>query len=299
MSDPRDHGSPPCPCCAGEHSTPWLERGGLRYLRCAGCGHGWLDPLPEPGTLREIFGKEYFEGGREGGYFRYELDESGHRKTARRRLAFLRSLGLRPPGEMIEIGPAYGFFLEEAWLQGWRVHGVELSDHARAKAALRAPGYLVASPEELPGRLRGACQAVLLFQVLAHLREPERMLAEIRPFLAPRGVLVCETWNAESSIARLFGRMWQQVSPPAVQHLFGERSLREILRRTGFKLRSFKPWGKTVSLSFALGTAAGRLGWTSLGARLADSPLRRIPIPYGFGDLVVAVAEPDSPKSAS
>ncbi len=294
--DPRPSSAPSetasCPACGGGAGRPWLRRAEWRYVRCGDCGHAWLDPKPPSAFLDEVYDRPYFAEGRFDGYFDYAADEALHRRNARARLELIRRHGQPPPGVLVELGPALGFFLEEAWLAGYETYGVERSAWARAQALERAPGRVVGTWSELPAALEGRCSVVALFQVLAHLEDPARDLAEARRLLAPGGLLVIETWNAESRIARLFGRRWQQISPPSVLHLFGRRSLHRLLVRAGFETTSYRSATKRVSLSFATGLAASKLGLAGLGRRLGRSPLAKIAVPYRLGDLVAVTARP-------
>lgn len=83
-----------------------------------------------------------------------------------------------------------------------RVVGVDLSEdaiaYARRRYARRGVEFLVADLLELPFE-SGSFDVVCAFEVIEHLREPERFVAEARRVLRSDGVLVASTPRADES----------------------------------------------------------------------------------------------------
>jgi hypothetical protein len=131
--------------------------------------------------------------------------------------------------------------------------------------------------------------AITFIQVLEHMSDPVTALVEARRLLAPRGVLLIETWDLGSRVARLFGRHWQQVSPPAVRCLFDRRSLGRLLGSAGFCVQTVRVVPKWVSLAHVAQTAAAML--PPAAARLARKlSVFSLPVPYFLDDLILVVA---------
>ncbi len=214
-----------CPACGADDWRPWHDVRGVdgraySYRRCARCRLGRLERPPGAGDLTGWYDEGYFVGGGErGGYLDYAGEEAAHRANARARMDRVdAAAGLPdPPGRsgrrvFVEIGCATGETLDEARARGWTTYGVELSEWAAAVS--RARGHVVVgSVADLPDQVRSVA-AVGLFQVLEHLPDPAAVVAELGRRMAPGGVLVCETWDAGSRVARAFGRRWQQLSAP-------------------------------------------------------------------------------------
>src|SRR5438128_63880 len=98
-------------CAAATRHDEVYEKGGYPIVRCARCGLG-STVVPEGFDPESIYGDDYFHGGRPDGYGDYAGSERSLRAEFRRALARLRRQ--IPSGRLLEIGCAFGFFLDEA-----------------------------------------------------------------------------------------------------------------------------------------------------------------------------------------
>ena len=277
----------PCLCCGARKPGPEIASNEYRYVICQQCQAAALTPLPTDQSAAELYRQGYFDAAHHSGYADYAGDERLHRWNARRRLAIVSSH--QPTGTLLEIGCALGFFLSEARDAGHSVAGVEVSRWARQQSQERFGLEIATGIESYgPASFDIACA----FQVLEHIPRCDQTLREIHERLRPGGLLVIETWDRTSAVARLFRRHWQQISPPSVVHLYSRAGIHQLLDRQGFEpvkyLRTFK-W---TSFGFVPGLLAGkyRRSSSSYKPRISTSRLRAIPIPYFFGDLVTVVA---------
>lgn len=275
-----------CPACGGGGTEPLLEKDGFHYVACIDCGSARIEPIPAL-DLADFYGRSYFEGGSvAGGYAAYGIDEPVHRRNAAARLEIVHQAGFEPPGRILELGSGYGYFLDEARKQGWTVSGVDISPHARRVAAGLG---LDVVPETLDGD--SDVDILAAFQVLEHMQNPRKALAAALDRLAAGGLVMIETWDRSHWAARVFRSRWQQISPPAVMHLFTEAGLRTLAAGLGLAAINVKPTPKLVSL----GAVAGQLAIDYPAAQRAFSWVRESAAGqraarYGFGDLVTLTA---------
>jgi SAM-dependent methyltransferase len=192
---------------------------------------------------------------------------------------------------LLEIGPAAGFAMARASARGFRVAGVDVSAWARAQAHARTGAPVSASLDEVP-LPAGGFQAVLMLQVLEHAPDAPALLRRVGCLLAPGGVLLLETWDVESRIARWSGRHWQQVSPPSVLWLFGRRSIVRLLEAAGFAVERIETPGKLVGSGRPLYQLLAKLGAAGRRLfRLLDRiGLTRLPMRYRRKDLITVLA---------
>ena len=282
-----------CYVCARDPTKHFCEVLDYNYFRCEVCEHAGLLPIPNRSESARVYEEGYFSGSVVGGYADYLGDSSVHHRNACARCRRLLTMGARPPGRLLDVGCAAGFFLDEARRSGWDVAGVDVSEWARRQAGDRFGLEVLDSLEAAAEHWRGSFDTVTLFQVLEHMPDPRSALQLVRTQLKPGGLLVIETWDRMSLVARLSGRYWQQISPPSVIHLFSRSSLDRLLKSEGFTIQSVRRTAKFVSFSFASSLLAkkhprtlGFLGW--LARRRG---IRGIVLPYALDDLITVSAQ--------
>jgi SAM-dependent methyltransferase len=234
-----------CPACA----KPTLHRrlyakNNCDILQCAECGlgraqHGGFDP-------NAYYTADYFSGGHPDGYADYRSAEAVLRREFSHSVKFIRNH--KAAGRLLELGCAYGFFLEEA-KPFYEVAGIEIAEEAAA--ACRARGLRVLSGAADEGNLAklGMMDVIVLFDVIEHLPDPRETLALCARHLNPDGIMVITTGDFASLYPRLAGTHWRLMTPP--QHLwyFTPASLRRLASPLGLRLAACDhPW-KLVPLS--------------------------------------------------
>lgn len=247
---------------------------------------GRITPVPESGAV-ETYDEGYFvHGGARAGYSDYDADEGWHRRTARSRLDRVERWRSPGGGLLVDVGTATGYLPDEARKRGYDVAAVELSEWAAGQT--RARGVRVEQSLEDLGDLYERVDVVTFFQVLEHMPDPAEALAVAAALLKPGGLLVCETWDLESWIARALGSHWHQLSPPSVLWLFTADSARDLVKGAGFDAVSWYATPKVVSLATIVGQA---LSWAGERMERASRPVTsRIGVPYLGDDLVTFVA---------
>ena len=229
--------------------VPTTDRFGVALgdiVRCLGCGHMQVSPMPSDTTLHAAY------AGAEDA--RYIEEEAGQRETARRVLSRLDPHAAG--GRLVDLGCWVGFLLDEARRAGWETVGVEpsafASSYARDELGLdvRTEDLLTAG---LPDH---AFDAVVLGDVIEHLPQPGEALDRIATLLAPEGVLALMLPDAGSLVARALGRRWWSVIPTHV-HYFTRRSLTLLLESHGFTVCETTTQPKAFSVAYYLSRVGG------------------------------------------
>jgi SAM-dependent methyltransferase len=234
-----------CPCCGA--STRHAYRFTVNRCpiwQCSECGLGRAEAQGfEPSSY---YTAEYFSGQHSDGYADYLGAEPVLRKEFAGTVRFIRTfIG---SGQLLDIGCAYGFFLQEA-RRFFDVHGIEIAEeaaeHCRKSGLDVRTG--VADDATLAGF--GTLDVVTLFDVIEHLPDPAETLALAHRQLRPGGILVVTTGDFGSLLAKALGPKWRLMTPP--QHLwyFTRASIGRLADRLGFTLLRFEHPGKVVPLS--------------------------------------------------
>ncbi|MGZ8309853.1 MAG: class I SAM-dependent methyltransferase [Rhodoplanes sp.] len=273
----------PCPACGKTTSQRRLYRkNGCDVFRCAACGLGRTETVAgfDPSAY---YTGGYFSGGHADGYADYVGAEQVLRREFARTVAFIRAFV--PRGRLLELGCAYGFFLQEA-KRHYDVCGIELAADAAEFCRSRGLGVVtgVADAATLD-RLGPPFDVIVLLDVIEHLPRPDETLVLAAQRLAPGGIIVLTTGDFGSLAARVLGAGWRLMTPPQHLWFFTAESFRRLASQNGLGVeRVDHPW-KTVPLSLILFQVRRMLGLRT-DARAGSS---RIGLPVNLFDAMRVV----------
>ena len=223
-----------CELCGGRSHDTLYTVNRFPIVRCRACGLVFVGRAPEPHELVALYDSSYWDDPEEEGYDGYHGAEARKRHHSRTLLREIESLV--PPGRLLEVGSAYGYFLDEARGRGWEVQGVEPSSHAARQArdafGLDVDERPLAELQADPGSL----DAVVLWDVIEHLPDPRRTLEAAHARLRSGGVIGMSTGDVGSLSARLHGEHWSLMTPPWHQFYFSRKTLRRLLEQVGFEV---------------------------------------------------------------
>lgn len=265
-----------CPACdrVTEHRFRY-RRNGCDIWQCPRCGLGCADSAGfDP---RAYYTGEYFSGERRDGYSDYLAAEPVLRREFARSVALIR--GYCEKGRLLDLGCAYGFFLQEA-APYYDVCGIELAEAAAAYCRIRGLNVLSGIADEANMARIGEVDAITLFDVIEHLPQPRDTLALCCRHLRPGGVIMITTGNFASPLARLAGAHWRLMTPPQHLWFFTPLSLRHMAASLGLSLVSCDHPGKLVPLSLILFQVRRMLGFGGSSITAAS----RIGIPVNLFD---------------
>ena len=211
--------------------TPQGKNGKWRYhvVRCASCGFLYRHPGIRPERLGELYA---------GSYDKF-LTGRYARKRQRRYRMIMDAFGpLFADGSgrrLLDFGCGAGLFLELAHKRGFDGYGVDLSPESVERAHARPGGRnaYVGAPHDVPEVAAGGFDVVTLWSVMAHLPRPIDDLAMLRGLLAPGGVVLILTVNANSLRLKAAGSAWNGFTPNHLK-FFSPATLTLALDKAGF-----------------------------------------------------------------
>ncbi len=230
-----------CPLCGHDtsrvvanvrtYATPFL------VARCTGCSLLFMNPRPPRAALDALYTDAYYAGEAEFGYADEREQEPQVRVRAAGRLARVERLlaaDAITTRRVVEIGSAFGVFLDEARRRGWEPRGCEISP-ASATWAEEHFGLTIHRTDLADAGLPDAsADLVTGSEVIEHLTDPRRTVAAAFRVLGPGGIVVLSTAN-EASVARVLrGARWGYYMPGHVV-LWSARTLSRLLRDAGFE----------------------------------------------------------------
>ena len=249
--------------------------GEFRLVKCRECSLVYLNPRPTAKALGAYYPPDYAPHVQRG------LVGKLTRWLRKREVSGLRR-SLPAGAEVLEVGCAAGDLLVPLREAGFRVTGVELSDHAATTARTRHhldvhTGTIASAP--LAGRL---FDAVIMRSVIEHVPDPKGDLEKAAVLLRPGGLLVLRTDNVASSDARLFRSLWYGFDFPRHLTLFTPGTLASCVRSVGLEVMrveySLVPTHWIVSFRYWL---SERSGFATMSKLI--SPRNPLLLAAGFG----------------
>ncbi|MFW6162086.1 MAG: class I SAM-dependent methyltransferase, partial [Planctomycetota bacterium] len=221
-----------CNLCGADDPEPLYE--GLSIVRCRRCGLVYATPQPGDAALASLYADAYFTERSHPGEPAYVENRAGLERFFDDRLRRLERFV--PPGRLLEVGSNLGYLLNAAGRRGWQAVGLELSEfavrYAREHFAVDIRGQAL----EDAGFEQAAFDAVVMRDVLEHVRDPRATLAETHRVLRAGGVLALSAPNFASLDARLGGPAWRHLHPEQHLYHFAPDTLGRLLRESGYEV---------------------------------------------------------------
>ena len=207
-------------------------------VRCPGCGLLYRHPGIRPERLGDLYSS--------GKYAQFLAGKYTRKRIRRYEVTMAPFGGLFADGDgrrLLDFGCGNGLFLDVAHERGFACHGVDLAADAVEAARRKPSGAHVyhGSPVDVPEIAAGGFDVITMWSVLAHLPRPLEDLTMLHSLLAPDGVLLLLTVNANSLKLKRELEAWGGFTP---NHLvmFSPDPLRRLLRDAGFAAVVMPPW---------------------------------------------------------
>ena len=231
-----------CSLCGDRRVRPLFEprneREGWRYhvVACHGCGLLYRHPGIRPERLGDLYAS---------GYSSFLSGEYEAKRRQRYELVMDAFEPLFADGggrRLFDFGCGNGLFLRTAHDRGFAGYGVDLSPDAveEARAQPGSRNAWCGAPQDVPEVAAGGFDVITLWSVLAHLTDPVEDLTMLRRLLAPGGVLLLLTVNANSLLLKAKLDAWTGFTRNHLK-FFGPSTLPELMRQAGFGAVVMRP----------------------------------------------------------
>ncbi|MBU2575014.1 MAG: class I SAM-dependent methyltransferase [Elusimicrobia bacterium] len=227
-----------CPICSLSDNEFFLS--GRDYLssytrrftlvKCAGCGLIYLNPQKELEDAQALYRPDYYRSVK-------KVSRILEALFLQERKGIVEGSG-KSSGTMLDIGCGTGEFLKIMKAGGWETAGVDPSEERNKRSTDDNKIYSADLMEIKFGEQ--SFDVITLWQVLEHLPDPDRYLAETHRLLKKDGILVLSVPNINSLQARLSGARWFNLDLPRHRWQFTPETLQKMLDKTAFRLKEIK-----------------------------------------------------------
>ncbi len=200
-------------------------------VRCADCGFVTVGEEIDSEKVSALYGREYFHGAE---YADYVRDRPAIQRNFKARVeTMLRYCG---GGKLLEIGCAYGFFLDLVRDR------FDCLGYDRVEAAVAYANQVLGLRAECKDLLaddsiaQGSLDVVTMWDVIEHLEQPERYLEKAGSLLKEGGYLFLTTGDIDSWNARWRKDRWRLIKIKSHLHFFSEKTMTRLLERLGLEV---------------------------------------------------------------
>jgi len=163
--------------------------------------------------------------------------------------------------KILDIGCAYGYFIEIATKHGFICYGIDISNVA-LKEAKRHGEVIKATAELLPFK-SNSLDVVTLFDVIEHLESPFKALKEVHRVLKRGGILIITTPNVNSLQRYIKRNKFHAFCDKTHKYLFIKKTLEYLVSKAGFNVK------RVETHFYSLPTKlSSLLSFTGLGATI-------------------------------
>jgi SAM-dependent methyltransferase len=218
----------------GEEKVLLLTKNGYPIKECKRCGHRFTQLQDVKNHLKEVYSDDYFFAGKDG-YPDYLREKDLLYKSG---LNYSKIIAkYTKPGRVLDVGCAAGFILKGFEKSGWECYGVEPNDtmanYGRTELKLNIQTGGLETYDS--GR---KFDLVNLTQVIGSLYDLDKSLSTVSNLLDKDGMVMVESWDMKSFIARVMGKNWHEYCPPSVVTWFSDSTLIQLFEYYGFKLKA-------------------------------------------------------------
>ena len=274
-----------CIVCNSTH-TKLLYAG---ILKCQECGHVFADLHLNDEELFEFYSENYFFGDE---YSDYLADKRIFKRNFKLRLKVLQTF-LDPirHKRLLEIGCAYGFFLDVVKDQFDTVLGIDITEDGVLYARDQLKLNVINADLLKHGFGDQKFDVVCMWDTIEHLHSPHLYLEKMSRHIGSGSLIAITTGDIESMNARIRREKWRLIHPPTHLHYFSKKALGRMLNNNGFDIMYNRYCGFYRSIdNIAYNILILRKRWPRLYDFLCRSGLTRIDIYLNFYDIMYVIA---------
>jgi 2-polyprenyl-3-methyl-5-hydroxy-6-metoxy-1,4-benzoquinol methylase len=227
-----------CTACGESGGTAAFEKFGFEFRVCPRCRTIYMSPRPSEALMADYYAhsenyvywaKHIFPASEA------SRREKIHKPWLERIVNYCQRFGV-PRGTLVEVGPGFGTFASVATESGQFRRVLVVEPTPGMAAACRERGVVVVPRrvEEVSDEIDGA-DVLVAFEVIEHLFEPRRFIAQCARLLRPGGLLVISCPNGQGFDIAMLGARALAVDAEHV-NLFNPESLSGLLQRSGFEV---------------------------------------------------------------
>jgi SAM-dependent methyltransferase len=224
-----------CPNCVNSNIIFLYKRNGFDIYQCHSCRMG-ITNIPEDFNLLSIYNEDYYQGRQDDGYSDYIGSETSLRKEFQRDVKLLlKQFDNKKKLTLLEIGCAYGFFLEESKAH-FEVQGIEVAKDAVEFCKSRGLKVLEGVLDRKQCERFEKFDIITFLDVIEHIPNPNEFFNNLNLITKSGSKLLITTGDFGSLFSKLTGKHWRLMTPPQHVFFYTRKSITKLLNTHGFEV---------------------------------------------------------------
>ena len=231
-----------CDLCGTDKPKLLLKKDGFNIVKCSNCSLIYVNPRLSGEELSELYNKNVISP-----YDYYIETKDEDERTFEERLDLIEDqVG---SGKLLDVGCSIGTFSNVAKTRSWEVYGVDINKRS-VDYCINNLGIEVKCGDfedlDFPGDF---FDVIIMNDFLEHVNSPTNALNKANSMMKKGGIIFIVTPKIDSLMAKLSKGKWLHLKPNEHIFYFSSRTMKELLKKTGFELIFIKPIGRYRNLN--------------------------------------------------
>lgn len=250
-----------CPLCNYRFAEILFERKSMvgddfyKVVRCQECTLVYQYPPLNEKEIKRIYSCEYFSNTAPLNMYGYRNYAIYKDKLISDWYLTFKDLGILSylnngdyEKKVLDIGCAYGFFLDFMRNRGYIPYGVDISPSAVefARNKLNLEKVFLGKLEDIKFEDE-FFDIITLYHILEHVVDPRKLLEEVYRILKKEGLIIIQIPVIDSVVYKIFRNKWRQFRIPEHTFYFSRKTISLLLKEVGFYPFKFRSWGSGLT----------------------------------------------------
>jgi len=215
------------------------------YYQCYVCGLIRTLPFPSENQIIE----HYLRASKNGNYFNLAEKSEDYIPIYKKYIDLIKKKTSLKGKRILDVGCFTGEFLDLAQDEGAITFGIELQKEAYNIASKKHPERIINSNFN-SAVFSEKFDIITMFGIIEHVVDPERLLDMVSKNILNGGILIIQTPNADSLLARVLGKYWPPFTPIEHIHYFSKKNIRMFLENFNFCDIEIKSHFKKLTIEY-------------------------------------------------
>lgn len=257
--------------------------------KCQNCGHIFASENLSPEELKNIYKEKYFFGDE---YVDYIGEEDCLKINFISRQKIIEKYISPKNKKLLEIGCAYGFYLDVVKNKFKKIEGIDISKKAIIYAK-KTGNHDVYEGDFMDLDFKNKnYDMVCMWDTIEHLKSPNNYIAKIQKLLSKKGIFAFTTGDISSFVASFRKHKWRMIHPPTHIHYFSKKSVQDILEANNFRVLSItypSTYRTLDNILYNLFVLRKKMPWVYNFSRMLG--ITRLKIKLNLFDIMLVIAQ--------